>query len=158
MKKFQLRSGSMEQTQKIGERLALAVVSGDVIDLRGPLGAGKTAFTKGFARGLGVKGPVTSPTFLMVKSYTGRLDLLHCDLYRTSSLAEVEMLGIDEELDEGAVAVVEWGERAEGELDAVVVVEFSVPKKDPGSRILDFTLRNDSLDRFELMWSDMEVQ
>ncbi|NNN14007.1 MAG: tRNA (adenosine(37)-N6)-threonylcarbamoyltransferase complex ATPase subunit type 1 TsaE [Acidimicrobiaceae bacterium] len=158
MKKFELRSGSIEQTQAIGEKLALAVIPGDVIDLRGPLGAGKTAFTQGFARGLGVKGSVTSPTFLMVKSYSGRLDLLHCDLYRTSSSVEVEMLGIDEELDAGAVAVVEWGERAEGELDAVVVVDFSVPKQDPGSRVLEFTLRNGSQDRFESMWSHLEVQ
>ena len=158
MKKFELRSGSVQQTQEIGEKLALAVIPGDVIDLRGPLGAGKTAFTQGFARGLGIKGPVTSPTFLMVKSYSGRIDLLHCDLYRTSSSIEVEMLGIDEELDAGAVAVVEWGERAEGELDAVVVVDFRVSGQDQESRILEFTLRNDSLGRFESLLSHLEVQ
>ena len=152
MVSIEVHSSSVSQTRQIGEKLAQGVVSGDVIDLRGPLGAGKTAFAQGFARGLGIHDQVTSPTFLMVKSYVGRFDLLHCDLYRTSGPADVEMLGIYEELDAGAVGIVEWGERANGELDAVVIVEFKLSEEGPKSRILEFTIRDDSVERFGSLW------
>ena len=152
MVSIEVHSSSVSQTRQIGEKLAQGVVSGDVIDLRGPLGAGKTAFAQGFARGLGIHDQVTSPTFLMVKSYVGRFDLLHCDLYRTSGPADVEMLGIYEELDAEAVGIVEWGERANGELDAVVIVEFKPSEEGPNSRILEFTIRDDSVERFGSLW------
>ena len=78
--------------------------------LTGPLGAGKTAFVRGMARGLGSPAAVASPTFQLVRIYPGRLQLAHVDLYRLQVSVELAGLGLDELLDQGAVAV-EWGER-----------------------------------------------
>ena len=91
--------------------LALLLGAGDVITLSGDLGAGKTAFTQGFARGLGVTDPVTSPTITIVREYPGeRLNLHHLDVYRLEQIREVLELGVGEMLDEDAVMVVEWGD------------------------------------------------
>jgi tRNA threonylcarbamoyladenosine biosynthesis protein TsaE len=109
-----LTSGSAEETRQAGAALSRLLAAGDVILLGGDLGAGKTTFTQGVARGLGVDEPVTSPTFTLLRSYdspTG-LRLLHADLYRLDYLQEVIDLGLPELLEEGAVAVVEWGELA----------------------------------------------
>ncbi len=116
-------SHCLADTEEIGSLISDLVVAGDVIELRGELGVGKTAFARGFARGLGIDVNVASPTFLISRRYVGRLTLLHCDLYRLSGRFEVEMLGIDEEIEDGAVALLEWGEIAEGSLgsDGLVV-------------------------------------
>jgi len=98
-------------TQSLAEALALICHAGDVVVLAGEMGAGKTAFTQGFARGLGVSDLVTSPTFTIVREYPGeRLDLHHLDVYRLDQIREVSELGIGEMLDEDAVMVVEWGD------------------------------------------------
>ncbi|MHB1930366.1 MAG: tRNA (adenosine(37)-N6)-threonylcarbamoyltransferase complex ATPase subunit type 1 TsaE [Acidimicrobiales bacterium] len=101
-------------TRAVAEALAGALRAGDLVLLTGELGAGKTAFTQALAAAMGVTGPVTSPTFTLVRSYptAGGLDLLHADIYRLEHLAEVVDLGLAEQLDDGALAVVEWGERA----------------------------------------------
>ncbi|NNN14411.1 MAG: tRNA (adenosine(37)-N6)-threonylcarbamoyltransferase complex ATPase subunit type 1 TsaE [Acidimicrobiaceae bacterium] len=116
-------SHCLADTEEIGSLISDLVVAGDVIELRGELGVGKTAFARGLARGLGIDVNVASPTFLISRRYLGRLTLLHCDLYRLSGRFEVEMLGIDEEIEDGAVALLEWGEIAEGSLgsDGLVV-------------------------------------
>jgi tRNA threonylcarbamoyladenosine biosynthesis protein TsaE len=90
------------------------LAAGDVVLLGGDLGAGKTTFTQGLARGLGMEEPVTSPTFTLLHSYQSATGarLLHADLYRLDYLQEVIDLGLPELLEEGAVAVVEWGDRA----------------------------------------------
>ena len=109
-----LTSGSPDGTRQAGAALSRLLAAGDVILLGGDLGAGKTTFTQGLARGLGVDEPVTSPTFTLLHSYEspGGLRLLHADLYRLDYLQEVIDLGLPELLEEGAVAVVEWGELA----------------------------------------------
>jgi tRNA threonylcarbamoyladenosine biosynthesis protein TsaE len=101
-------------TQRVGAALARLLRPGDTVLLGGELGAGKTTFTQGLATALGVTEPVTSPTFVLVHSYrTGAgWDLLHADVWRLKQLQEVIDLAIPELLDEGAVAVVEWGELA----------------------------------------------
>jgi tRNA threonylcarbamoyladenosine biosynthesis protein TsaE len=86
---------------------------GDVIALSGDLGAGKTCFIQGVAAGLGVARVVTSPTFVLVAEYAGRLPLHHVDLYRTESLEEIRALGLEELLDGEGVTVIEWAEKAE---------------------------------------------
>jgi tRNA threonylcarbamoyladenosine biosynthesis protein TsaE len=102
--------------------LAAAARRGDVVVLAGPLGAGKTTFAQGFARGLGVQGPVTSPTFTLVRQYPCALgQLVHADLYRLDQLAEVEDLGVSELVEDG-VALVEWGDVAEPMLSPVAYV------------------------------------
>jgi len=87
--------------------------AGDVVALYGDLGAGKTCFIQGFAEGLGITGPVTSPTFVLVAEYEGRHLLYHVDLYRTESLEEIRGLGLEELLASDGVTVVEWAEKAE---------------------------------------------
>jgi tRNA threonylcarbamoyladenosine biosynthesis protein TsaE len=101
-------------TQALAARLTAALQPGDLILLEGDLGAGKTTFTQGMARALGVSEAVTSPTFVLMNVYpTGAgFDLVHVDVYRLDRLSEVVDLALPEMLEDGAVVVVEWGERA----------------------------------------------
>jgi tRNA threonylcarbamoyladenosine biosynthesis protein TsaE len=96
-------------TQAFGRRLAAALRAGDLVLLIGPLGAGKTALTQGIGAGLGVRGAVVSPTFVIARSHAGgRLPLVHVDAYRLSSLDEVDDLDLDVSVAD-SVTVVEWG-------------------------------------------------
>lgn len=101
-------SNSAEETNLIGERLASLLEAGDVLTLEGDLGAGKTTFTKGIAKGLGVKRTVNSPTFTIVKEYEGRLPLYHMDVYRLED--SDEDIGFDEYFNGNGVSVVEWAQ------------------------------------------------
>lgn len=104
------RTGGAEETRELAAALAELVAPGDIILLVGDLGAGKTAFTQGLARALGVTEQVTSPTFTLVRSYTGRLPLHHLDVYRLEHLQEAEELGLAELVDGQGVVVIEWGD------------------------------------------------
>jgi tRNA threonylcarbamoyladenosine biosynthesis protein TsaE len=97
---------------RLGERLATLLAAGDLVVLSGPLGAGKTTLVRGIGTGLGVRGPVTSPTFVIARvhpSLAGGPDLVHADAYRLGSRAEVDDLDLDADLST-SVTVVEWGE------------------------------------------------
>ena len=108
-------SHSEAETEAFGERLAAALSPGAVVAYRGGLGMGKTAFTRGLARGLGVADRVTSPTFTIVNEYEGgRLPLFHFDLYRMDSPEELFDIGWEDYLARGGVCAVEWSEHAEG--------------------------------------------
>jgi tRNA threonylcarbamoyladenosine biosynthesis protein TsaE len=102
-----------EETRALGERLSALLHPGDVVIISGELGTGKTRLVQGIARGLGVSGPVTSPTFSLVKEYYGRLPLYHADLYRLAP-RDLPALGLEEYLQDGGVLCIEWGERAAG--------------------------------------------
>ena len=104
------------ETEALGETLARRLGPGDVVAYRGDLGAGKTAFTRGLARGLGCTGRVTSPTFTVVNEYEGRLPLFHFDLYRLDGEDALYDIGWEDYLDRGGVCAVEWSERAEAAL------------------------------------------
>ena len=106
-----LVSQSPEETQAIGERLGARLGPGAVIACTGALGAGKTCFLQGLARGLGVTSDVTSPTFVLINQYRGRLPVYHLDAYRTGSLTELTELGIEEMLHGDGVTVVEWADK-----------------------------------------------
>jgi tRNA threonylcarbamoyladenosine biosynthesis protein TsaE len=106
------RTRSPEATRAVGAALAELVVPGDVLLLVGGLGAGKTTLVQGVARGLGFTGEVTSPTFTLCHTYAGRLELVHADLWRLETVAEILDLGLEEELERGAAVVAEWGEAA----------------------------------------------
>ena len=108
-----LYSGNPEHTRQLGRAVGERARAGDVYLLSGPLGAGKTCFTQGLALGLGVEGYVRSPTFVLMTRHHGRLTLHHVDLYRISSPAEAWDLGLDEQLFDTGVCVIEWAERAE---------------------------------------------
>lgn len=100
---------SEEETFELAEKIAARLVGGEVIFLNGRLGAGKTAFTKGLAKSLGITQTVTSPTFTIMKEYAGRLKFYHFDLYRIEDAEDLTELGLNELLfDKEAVCVIEW--------------------------------------------------
>ncbi|MEG0048712.1 MAG: tRNA (adenosine(37)-N6)-threonylcarbamoyltransferase complex ATPase subunit type 1 TsaE [Clostridia bacterium] len=107
-------SHSPTETQAIGQRLAEQLQAGDVLLLLGDMGAGKSELTRGIARGLGITGYVTSPTFTILQAHeSGRLPLYHFDWYRLSSAEELYELSMDEYLYGSGVAVIEWPSRAQ---------------------------------------------
>ena len=116
-------SHSPEETERIGEMLGRQLHSGTVLALRGGLGMGKTAFTRGLARGLGCTGRVTSPTFTIVNEYDGTTPLFHFDMYRLDSEDDLFDIGWDDYLARGGVCAVEWSERIDNALppDALTV-------------------------------------
>ena len=104
-------SNSPEETEELGATLAGRLSAGTVVAFTGDLGAGKTAFVRGIARGLGISGRVTSPTFTIVNEYDGgRLPLFHFDMYRLSSAGELYDIGWEDYLARGGVCAVEWSE------------------------------------------------
>src|SRR2546426_8434396 len=115
-------TNSPAETEEAGERLGGQLRSGDVVLLTGELGAGKTTFVRGVARGTGSHAPVASPTFQLVRVYPGRVQLAHVDLYRVENRTELRDLGLEELAGRGAV-VVEWGERLEVEGAALIQIE-----------------------------------
>ena len=137
------RCASAEDLERAGEDLAAVLASGDIVLLSGPLGAGKTTFTKGVARALGVSERVTSPTFTMVREHhchnaQGILTLHHADVYRVERLAEVLDFALGELVEESAVALVEWGELAESVFgQAVLRVTFEVHDDDARALVVD---------------------
>ncbi|SHK67604.1 tRNA (adenosine(37)-N6)-threonylcarbamoyltransferase complex ATPase subunit type 1 TsaE [Desulforamulus aeronauticus] len=108
-----LKSFSSEETRQFGEKMALLLQAGDIICLNGDLGAGKTAFSQGVARGLGVTSHVTSPTFTLINEYEGRLPLYHFDVYRLGDSEEMADLGYEEYFYGPGVCLVEWAELVE---------------------------------------------
>ena len=115
-----MRSGSAEETRRLGERLAEELRPGDVILLEGPLGAGKSELARGIARGLGVRERVTSPSFTILNVYgSGRFPLYHFDWYRLESPEELYEMGMEEYLTGGdGIALVEWPGQAPEALPA----------------------------------------
>ena len=104
-------TASAQETEQLGQRLGQQLKPGAVIAYSGDLGAGKTAFTRGLARGLGITDRVTSPTFTIVNEYEGgRLPLFHFDMYRLSSSDELYDIGWEDYLARGGVCAVEWSE------------------------------------------------
>ena len=104
---------SPAETEALGCRLGAALSPGSVVAYRGGLGMGKTAFTRGLAKGLGYTGRVTSPTFTIVNEYIGERELIHFDMYRLSSADELFDIGWEDYLSRGAVCAVEWSENVE---------------------------------------------
>ena len=125
------------ETEKIGESLALRLRAGDVVAYLGDLGAGKTAFTRGLARGLGCQGRVTSPTFTIVNEYEGKIPLFHFDMYRLGDEEELFDIGWEEYLTRGGVCAVEWSERIAGALPpgTVAVTISRCPENDEWRQI-----------------------
>ncbi|PKG22713.1 tRNA (adenosine(37)-N6)-threonylcarbamoyltransferase complex ATPase subunit type 1 TsaE [Niallia nealsonii] len=114
MDKYEWLAKNAEDTQIIAEKLATLLDSGDVITLEGDLGAGKTTFTKGLAKGLHINRTVNSPTFTIIKEYNGRLPLYHMDVYRVKD--SFEDLGFDEYFEGNGVCVVEWAHLIQDQL------------------------------------------
>jgi tRNA threonylcarbamoyladenosine biosynthesis protein TsaE len=109
--KYRFESRSPEETRKIGEALGARLGPGDVVACIGELGTGKTCFLQGLVRGLGVSEPATSPSFVLINQYQGRLPVYHLDAYRTETLTEVLDLGVEEMFWGSGVTVIEWAEK-----------------------------------------------
>jgi tRNA threonylcarbamoyladenosine biosynthesis protein TsaE len=106
-------SHSESETREVGARLATVLQPGDVVALYGELGAGKTRLIQGICRGLGVREEVTSPSFVLINEYRGRIPVYHFDFYRLERLEEIAGLGIEEYFDGSGVCLIEWADRAE---------------------------------------------
>ena len=112
--RIRARTRSVEDTRALAAALGAILAPGDVIALSGDLGAGKTAFVQGVARGLGSPDRVASPTFTLVRHYEGRLPIVHMDVYRLDRIQDVMDLGFEDLLDGGGVVLIEWGDMIEG--------------------------------------------
>ena len=106
-------SNTPEDTAAVGEALGRTLHTGDVVALYGELGSGKTCLVQGLVRGLGVRAPATSPTFVLVNEYRGRLPVHHVDAYRTGSLTELMDFGLLDLMGGDGVTLLEWADRAE---------------------------------------------
>ena len=128
---------SPAETEALGERLGKQLRPGAVMAYEGGLGMGKTAFTRGIARGLGCRGRVTSPTFTIVNEYEGRIPLFHFDMYRLDSADALFDIGWDDYLERGGVCAVEWSENVADAIppDAVRVAIKRAPGGDDCRRI-----------------------
>lgn len=134
---MELLSHSPEDTEDIGARLAEQLEPGAVVAFTGDLGAGKTAFTRGLARGLGIPDRITSPTFTIVNEYEGAIPLFHFDMYRLNGSEDLFDIGWEDYLSRGGVCAVEWSEQVADALpeDAVTVTLSRHPDHD-GWRII----------------------
>lgn len=123
--RMQFITRSTEETELLGERLGRLLRGGEIIAFSGGLGAGKTAFTRGLARGLEIPMRVTSPTYTIVNEYTGgRLPLFHFDMYRLGSEDELFDIGWEDYLRRGGVCAVEWSENVRGAMEDAILVDI----------------------------------
>ena len=129
---MEIPSHSEAETEAAGERLGASLSPGTVLAYRGGLGMGKTAFTRGLARGLGCTGRVTSPTFTIVNEYEGRIPLFHFDMYRLPDSDALFDIGWEDYLDRGGVCAVEWSEQVDDALpeDTIYVTISRHPDHD----------------------------
>lgn len=109
-----MESNSEQQTRELGRKLGVSCEAGTVVLLHGDLGVGKTVFTKGFAEGLGITEPVSSPTFTIIQQYdSGRLPLYHFDVYRIADVEEMDEIGYEDYFYGDGVCLIEWAELIE---------------------------------------------
>ena len=137
---MQITTHSADETQALGQKLASRLAPGDVIAYFGDLGAGKTAFTRGLAQGLGITDPVTSPTYTIVNEYlSGRIPLFHFDMYRLSASDELFDIGWEDYLSRGGVCAVEWSENVEDALQDAIRVTIEKDADEPDTRHITIT-------------------
>ena len=124
----QIISNSAQQTIDLGRRIGAVLKGGEIVGICGALGSGKTHLIKGIAAGAGAQdgSKVSSPTFVIVKVYVGRLDIYHVDAYRLESVAEFEMIGFDELCCPESVVLIEWADKIESVLKAVDYIRIEL--------------------------------
>lgn len=137
---IQFVCNSLAETHSLGERIGAKLKAGDVVILTGPLGAGKTSITQGIAKGLGVRGPITSPTFVISRIHPSTINgpsLIHLDAYRVNSISEIDDLDLDSDLI-NAVLVAEWGA---GKIDALIqpTVVIEITRHEDDSRTIQLS-------------------
>ena len=135
-----MKTTTVEETREFGRALAARLRAGDLVLLTGPLGAGKTALAQGIGAGLGVDGPVTSPTFVLARVHRGgRLPLVHVDAYRIGSRLELDDLDLDASVAD-SVTVVEWGEGVAEQL-ADAHLDVRIDRLDDDTRVIELRPR-----------------
>ena len=138
---MQITTGSAKETRELGKKIARHLRGGEVLGLFGQLGSGKTTFVKGLAQGLGVKkNAVSSPSFVLMREYKGKIPLYHFDLYRIKKPAELCDIGYEEFVFGKAVTAIEWAQKMQGLLPKDYLrIEFSFLK--PKKRSIKFSVR-----------------
>lgn len=133
---YEITTSGPTETIALGRRIGTCLQGGEVFAINGPLGAGKTHLIKGIAQGLGAEdmGQVTSPTFVLVNEYEGRLLLYHLDAYRLDNEDQLEMLGFDDYLGPDTVVLVEWAERVSGVLRGLECIDVVIEHVDAEHR------------------------
>ncbi|MBE6795187.1 MAG: tRNA (adenosine(37)-N6)-threonylcarbamoyltransferase complex ATPase subunit type 1 TsaE [Ruminococcaceae bacterium] len=129
---MEVYSSSPAETEAFGERLGATLKGGEVVAYFGGLGMGKTRFTAGLAKGMGLDADVSSPTFAIVHEYRGKIPLCHFDMYRISTFDDLCTTGFFDYIDNGSVLAVEWSENIENALpeEKLIVIEFECGKSD----------------------------
>jgi tRNA threonylcarbamoyladenosine biosynthesis protein TsaE len=151
-----LRSDSLATTSAIAACLAGLARRGDLIVLAGEMGAGKTAFAKGFGRAIGVTEPITSPTYTLVHSYqAGKATLHHADIYRLTTHHEVADLALSELLESDGIVMVEWGDVVAGSLGDHVLVRLEFDEADSDARDIVISAAGRA---WAARWEEMERQ
>ena len=133
------RTHSPEETEALGEKLAAVLRGGEVLAFTGGMGMGKTAFTRGLARGLGIADGVSSPTFALVHEHRGRLPLYHFDMFRVSGWDDLYSTGFFDYLDMGAVLAIEWSENIEGALPDETITFDIRPGEGNNERVISIS-------------------
>jgi tRNA threonylcarbamoyladenosine biosynthesis protein TsaE len=148
---LKFHSGSVEETVMLGQRLGKLLQKGDNVCLAGGLGTGKTAFTGGIAKALGISEYITSPTFTIINEYKGRLPLYHLDVYRIGNVGEVLDTGYDEYIDGNGITVIEWADLIREILPAnrIEVVIEKDNDNDAQSRLITMSFQGDRTTAYE---------
>jgi tRNA threonylcarbamoyladenosine biosynthesis protein TsaE len=139
---FNVTTNSANETVEFGCKFGTQLKGGEVIALCGPLGSGKTHLIKGIVKGLGAEdaaNEVTSPTFVLVNEYTGRLDIFHIDAYRLDSIAQFEQIGFDDYCYPGSVVLIEWADKIEKALAGINYIKIEMSHLGPDSRSIRIT-------------------
>lgn len=139
---FCIATNSAEETIKFGETLGRQLKGGEVIALCGPLGSGKTHLIKGIVSGLGAEdaaNEVTSPTFVLVNEYTGRLDIFHIDAYRLDSIAQFEQIGFDDYCYPGSVVLIEWADKIASAIKDISCIRIKLAHLEQNRRSICIT-------------------
>ena len=127
---------SEAETEALGTSLGQKLQPGTVIAYYGDLGAGKTAFTRGLARGLGITDRITSPTYTIVNEYPGKVPLFHFDMYRLESSDDLFDIGWEDYIARGGIIAVEWSERVEDALEGALVIDIRKDPENPDHRTI----------------------
>lgn len=130
-----VRTNDAASTEAFGFAIGARISQGACVCVSGPLGAGKTVLVKGLCRGLGADGDVTSPTFILMESFSGRLPIVHLDLYRLEHEREIEDIGVYDMVGGNEVVIAEWGERSPALMDAADL-EITIEPGDGSTRTI----------------------